>query len=154
VDEVLNPYAPGAGTQPPELAGRDRERHVFGVLLGRLSAGRSEQNLVLWGLRGVGKTVLLNRFAGDAEDAGWGQGYIELRGRGPLRPVLAQIAAQAAHSLPRRKGIRETSGSSRYEQSARRARLAACCIAVVSAAGLDTARPSWRSRGYRRQTRA
>jgi AAA ATPase domain len=105
MDEVLNPYAPGAGTQPPELAGRDRERHAFGILLKRLSAGRPEQNLVLWGLRGVGKTVLLNRFATEAEEAGWGQGYIELRGRGPLRPVLAQIAAQAAHSLGRRDGV-------------------------------------------------
>jgi hypothetical protein len=107
VDEILNPYAPGAGTQPPELAGRDRELSAFSVLLGRLSAGRPEQNLVLWGLRGVGKTVLLNRFAAEAEDTGWGQGYIELRGRGPLRPVLAQIAAQAAHSLGRRKSIRK-----------------------------------------------
>ncbi len=77
------------------------------MLLKRLSAGRPEQNLVLWGLRGVGKTVLLNRFAAEAEEAGWGQGYIELRGRGPLRPVLAQIAAQAARSLERRDGVRE-----------------------------------------------
>jgi hypothetical protein len=107
VDEVLNPYAPGAGTQPPELAGRDRERRAFSILLKRLSAGRPEQNLVLWGLRGVGKTVLLNRFAIEAEEAGWGQGYVELRGRGPLRPVLAQIAAQAAHSLERRNGVRK-----------------------------------------------
>jgi hypothetical protein len=107
MDEVLNPYAPGAGTPPPELAGRDRELRAFSVLLGRLSAGRPEQNLVLWGLRGVGKTVLLNRFASEAEDAGWGQGYIELRGRGALRPVLAQVATAAAHSLPRRKSIRE-----------------------------------------------
>jgi AAA ATPase-like protein len=106
VDEVLNPYAPGAGTQPPELAGREREQASFGVLLKRLAAGRPEQNLALWGLRGVGKTVLLNRFAIEAEDAGWGSGYIELRGRGPLRPVLAQVTTQAAHSLARRDGIR------------------------------------------------
>jgi hypothetical protein len=107
VDEVLNPYAPGAGTPPPELAGRDGERSSFGVLLKRLAAGRSEQNLALWGLRGVGKTVLLNRFASEAEDAGWGTGYVELRGRGPLRPVLAQIATQVAHSLARGRGVKE-----------------------------------------------
>ena len=107
MDEVLNPYAPGAGTPPPELAGRDREQTSFGVLLKRLAAGRPEQNLALWGLRGVGKTVLLNRFASEAEDAGWGTGYVELRGRGPLRPVLAQIAAQAAHSLARGEGVKE-----------------------------------------------
>lgn len=107
MDEVLNPYAPGAGTPPPELAGRDGEQTSFGVLLKRLAAGRPEQNLALWGLRGVGKTVLLNRFASEAEDAGWGTGYVELRGRGPLRPVLAQIAAQAAHSLARGEGVKE-----------------------------------------------
>ena len=107
MDEVLNPYAPGAGTAPPELAGRDGEQTSFGVLLKRLAAGRPEQNLALWGLRGVGKTVLLNRFASEAEDAGWGTGYVELRGRGPLRPVLAQIAAQAAHSLARGEGVKE-----------------------------------------------
>jgi len=103
----LNPYAPGAGTPPPELAGRDGEQTSFGVLLKRLAAGRPEQNLALWGLRGVGKTVLLNRFASEAEDAGWGTGYVELRGRGPLRPVLAQIAAQAAHSLARGEGVKK-----------------------------------------------
>jgi hypothetical protein len=107
VDEVLNPYAPGAGTPPPELAGRDGERSNFGVLLKRLAAGRSEQNLALWGLRGVGKTVLLNRFASEAEDAGWGTGYVELRGRGPLRPVLAQITTQVAHSLAGGRGVKE-----------------------------------------------
>jgi AAA ATPase domain len=107
VDEVLNPYAPGAGTPPPELAGRDGEQTSFGVLLKRLAAGRPEQNLALWGLRGVGKTVLLNRFAAEAEEAGWGSGYIELRGRGPLRPALAQVAVQAAQSLARRESVRE-----------------------------------------------
>lgn len=107
MDEVLNPYAPGAGTPPPELAGRDGEQTSFGVLLKRLAAGRPEQNLALWGFRGVGKTVLLNRFASEAEDAGWGTGYVELCGRGPLRPVLAQIAAQAAHSLARGEGVKE-----------------------------------------------
>jgi AAA ATPase domain len=110
MDDVLNPYAPGAGTRPPELAGRDEELRSFSVLLKRLADGRSEQSLALWGLRGVGKTVLLNRFALEADDAGWGSGYIELRERGPLRPVLAQIAAQAAYSLVRRRGFRERLG--------------------------------------------
>jgi hypothetical protein len=107
VDPVLNPYAPGAGTTPPELAGRERERHAFEMLLQRLSAGRSEQGLALWGLRGVGKTVLLNDFAMRAEGTGWGTGYVELGGRGPLRPVLATIAIQAAQSLARQPGLAE-----------------------------------------------
>jgi hypothetical protein len=74
---------------------------------GAFAAGRPEQSLALWGLRGVGKTVLLNRFAIEADEAGWGSGYMELRGRGPLRPVLAQVATEAAHSLARREGIRK-----------------------------------------------
>jgi hypothetical protein len=102
MDPVLNPYAPGAGTTPPELAGRDRERHAFEVLLQRLSAGRPDQGLALWGLRGVGKTVLLNDLASRAEKIGWGTGYVELGGRGPLRPMLAKIAIEAAQSLARR----------------------------------------------------
>jgi hypothetical protein len=107
VDLVRNPYAPGAGTAPPELAGREDERRGFEVLIQRLAAGRPEQGLALWGLRGVGKTVLLNDFAGRAEEAGWGTGYVELGGRGPLRPALATIALQAAQSLARRPGLGE-----------------------------------------------
>ena len=104
MDPIRNPYAPGAGTAPPELAGRERERRAFEVVLQRLAAGRPEQGLAVWGLRGVGKTVLLNDFAGSAEETGWGTGYVELGGRGPLRPVLATIALQAAQSLARRPG--------------------------------------------------
>jgi hypothetical protein len=105
VDPIRNPYAPGAGTAPPELAGREQERRAFEVLLQRLAAGRPEQGLAIWGLRGVGKTVLLNDFAGRADATGWGTGYVELGGRGPLRPALATIALQAAQSLARRPGL-------------------------------------------------
>src|SRR6201994_4028045 len=59
VDPVRNPYAPGAGQRPPELAGRDRELEVFDVVLERVARNRPERSLVLTGLRGVGKTVLL-----------------------------------------------------------------------------------------------
>lgn len=107
MDPVLNPYAPGAGTPPPELAGRERERQAFEVLVRRLAAGRPDQGLVLWGLRGVGKTVLLNDFARRAEATGWGTGYVELGVRGPLRPALATIAIQAAQGLARRPGLGE-----------------------------------------------
>jgi hypothetical protein len=105
MDPVLNPYAPGAGTPPPELAGRERERRAFEVLLQRLAAGRPDQGMALWGLRGVGKTVLLNDMAQHAQVQGWGTGYVELGGRGPLRPVLATIATQATQSLARKPGV-------------------------------------------------
>jgi Cdc6-like AAA superfamily ATPase len=59
VDPVRNPYAPGAGQRPPELAGRDAELAAFDVALERVERGRPERSLILTGLRGVGKTVLL-----------------------------------------------------------------------------------------------
>jgi hypothetical protein len=107
MDPVRNPYAPGAGTTPPELAGREREQESFEVLLQRLRAGRPDQGMALWGLRGVGKTVLLNDLASRAEKAGWGTGYVELGGRGPLRPALAKVAIEAAQSLARRPDLAE-----------------------------------------------
>jgi len=66
VDPVRNPYAPGAGQRPPELAGRDRELEVFDVVLERVARHRPERSLVLTGLRGVGKTVLLNTLRSQA----------------------------------------------------------------------------------------
>src|ERR1700712_2620429 len=60
MDPIRNPYAPGAGQRPPELAGRDRELQQFEVTLERIAAGRPDRSMVLSGLRGVGKTVLLN----------------------------------------------------------------------------------------------
>ena len=60
MDPIRNPYAPGAGQRPPELAGRDRELRQFEITLERVASGRPERSLVLSGLRGVGKTVLLN----------------------------------------------------------------------------------------------
>jgi hypothetical protein len=107
VDPVQNPYAPGAGIVPPELAGREDEQERFGVLLKRLADRRADQGLALWGLRGVGKTVLLNDLARRAEEHGWGTGYVELGGRGPLRPALATIAIQSAQSLARQPGLAE-----------------------------------------------
>lgn len=64
---MLNPYAPGAGSTPPELAGRDELLEKASIALQRIAAGRSAKSLVLTGLRGVGKTVLLNRIRQQAE---------------------------------------------------------------------------------------
>src|ERR1700753_1118415 len=79
VDPVRNPYAPGAGQRPPELAGRDRELEVFNVVLERVARGRPERSLMLTGLRGVGKTVLLNTLRSQAIARLWGTGKIEAR---------------------------------------------------------------------------
>jgi hypothetical protein len=70
MDPVLNPYSPGAGTQPPELAGRDSLRRDLKISIARIRAGRVAKSAILVGLRGVGKTVLLDRLRDDAESEG------------------------------------------------------------------------------------
>ena len=70
MDPVRNPYSPGAGTPPPELAGRDELRETVRIALERIRRGRPSKSVLIVGLRGVGKTVLLDRFARDAEGAG------------------------------------------------------------------------------------
>ena len=61
----------GAGTKPPALVGRDAQIESFDVLLERLENGYAEQSMIIAGLRGVGKTVLLDVFREKAEDRGW-----------------------------------------------------------------------------------
>jgi len=70
MDPRTNPYAPGAGTPPPELAGRDKLIEAAAVALDRIKEGLSARSLVMYGLRGVGKTVLLNQMRLDAEANG------------------------------------------------------------------------------------
>lgn len=70
MDPRVNPYAPGAGTPPPELAGRNVLLEEAAVALDRIRAGRPARSFILYGLRGVGKTVLLNRIRLDAEARG------------------------------------------------------------------------------------
>lgn len=70
MDPRRNPFSPGAGTPPPELAGRDRVRESVGIALDRIRAGRGAQSVILYGLRGVGKTVLLNEMRIAAEEVG------------------------------------------------------------------------------------
>lgn len=70
MDPIRNPFAPGAGTPPPELAGRDELREALRIALERARIGRPAKSAMLVGLRGVGKTVLLDRVRDDAEAAG------------------------------------------------------------------------------------
>ena len=70
MDERQNPYAPGAGTQPPELAGRDAIIEAASIALDRIRGGLSARSFVFYGLRGVGKTVLLNYIVIAAEQRG------------------------------------------------------------------------------------
>src|SRR6187549_3793549 len=102
MDPIRNPYAPGAGQRPPELAGRDRQLQQFEVTLERVAAGRPERSMVLSGLRGVGKTVLLNALRGQAVKRAWGTGKFEARPDQSLRLPLSQ----AVHAAVREVGHR------------------------------------------------
>jgi hypothetical protein len=99
VDPVRNPYAPGAGQRPPELAGRDREIAQFEVVLERIARGRPERSMVLTGLRGVGKTVLLNTFRSMAMQRLWGTGKIEARPEQSIRRPIAGALHMAVREL-------------------------------------------------------
>jgi hypothetical protein len=99
MDPVRNPYAPGAGQRPPELAGRDEQLRAFDVTLERVAAGRPERSVVLTGLRGVGKTVLLNALRSAAVRTDWGTGKLEARPDQPLRRPLAGALHMAIREL-------------------------------------------------------
>lgn len=98
MDPVSNPYAPGAGLRPPELAGRTDEIERFEVLLARLEAGRVDRGIVLTGLRGVGKTVLLNELWAKAEAHDWVVGKIEAGDGKKLGALAAEAFAPALRS--------------------------------------------------------
>jgi len=71
MDPIQNPFSPGAGAPPPELVGRDEVLEQTRTLLGRIKQKRPEKSILLTGLRGVGKTVLLNEMERIAQDAGY-----------------------------------------------------------------------------------
>lgn len=101
MDPRRNPFAPGAGTQPPELAGRDELIERAEVALDRIAAGRPARSLVLYGLRGVGKTVLLGKIRADAEARGLLPVRIEAPENRSLPAILAAPLRQTLLKLDR-----------------------------------------------------
>ncbi|MCY3878310.1 MAG: ATP-binding protein [Rhodobacteraceae bacterium] len=101
MDPRLNPYAPGAGTPPPELAGRDDLIERAAVALDRIRSKRPAQSFILYGLRGVGKTVLLNRIRIDAESRGLACINIEVPEERSLPAVLIPSLRSALLRLSR-----------------------------------------------------
>jgi hypothetical protein len=89
MDRRKNPYAPGAGLQPPELAGRDRLIDEATIDMERVLQRRPTKGMILLGLRGVGKTVLINRLYGIADDMGFKTVKIEAPESGALPQLLA-----------------------------------------------------------------
>ncbi|HRE44176.1 MAG TPA: ATP-binding protein [Terricaulis sp.] len=98
-----NPYNPGAGVPPPELTGRDALIEQARVAIVRVKAGRPAKSAILLGLRGVGKTVLLNSFEAIADEEGCQTALIEIEPSLPLAQQLAPPLQQILHRLDRMK---------------------------------------------------
>jgi hypothetical protein len=98
MDPRINPYSPGAGLRPAALTGRDADIDTFGVAMHRATRGRSARSIVLHGLRGVGKTVLLNELAYMARDEHWVVAAVEAdhgSGRTPFRRQVHAVLEEA-----------------------------------------------------------
>ena len=107
MDPIGNPYAPGAGTPPPELAGRDELREIVRIALERVRAGRPAKSILMVGLRGVGKTVLLDRMRDDAEASGITTVRIEAPEGRSLPAMLAPQLRQTLLRLSRSAKAKE-----------------------------------------------
>ena len=108
MDPRQNPYAPGAGTPPPELAGRDDLIERAAVALDRIRAGKSARSFVLYGLRGVGKTVLLNRIRLDAEARGIASVRMEAPEERSLPALLVPALRSALLRLSRGEALKDS----------------------------------------------
>ena len=114
MDPVRNPFAPGAGTRPPELAGRDDALERAAVALDRIAQGRPARSFILYGLRGTGKTVLLGQIRQDAEARGLQAVRMEApEGRSlpallaaPLRAMLLKLDRMESAKLGAKKALR------------------------------------------------
>lgn len=107
MDPVLNPFAPGAGTPPPELAGRDDLRETIRVAIERTRRSLPTKSILMVGLRGVGKTVLLDRMREDAEAAGIHTIRIEAPESRSLPALLAPQLRLALLRLSRNEQVKD-----------------------------------------------
>lgn len=107
MDPIRNPFAPGAGTPPPELAGRDELRETVRVALERVRRGLPTKSILMVGLRGVGKTVLLDRMREDAESAGLQTVRVEAPENRSLPALLAPQLRVALLRLSRHRKAKD-----------------------------------------------
>lgn len=107
MDPVRNPFAPGAGTPPPELAGRDELRETVRIAIERTRLGLPAKSVLMVGLRGVGKTVLLDRMRDDAEAAGVQTIRVEAPESKSLPAILAPQLRQALLKLSRNEKAKD-----------------------------------------------
>lgn len=99
MDALRNPFSPGAGSRPPELAGRELIVNNANIAVQRVLLGRSAQSQIFLGLRGTGKTVLLNEVLGLAEEAGHMTSFIESPENKPLTEMLYPCMRQILRKL-------------------------------------------------------
>ena len=104
MDQIQNPFSPGAGAPPPELVGRDNVLEHARILLGRVKQRRTEKSILLTGLRGVGKTVLLNEMERIAQENGYHTILVEAHEQKPLGALLAPPLRQLLYKLDRLAG--------------------------------------------------
>jgi hypothetical protein len=103
-----NPYTPGAGRKPPYLAGRDGDLEDFSSLVEVLSGGGADRSLIYYGLRGVGKTVLLMELDVLASEAGWATTDVQEVGSQPdFRATFAQMASRLLREMSRKHRIKD-----------------------------------------------
>ena len=107
MNPISNPYAPGAGTPPPELAGRDELREKVRVVLARVRLARPAKSVLMVGLRGVGKTVLLDRMREEAEETGIHTLLVEAPEDRSLPAMLAPRLREALLKLSRHERARD-----------------------------------------------
>jgi len=105
--EIDNPYSPGAGSPPPELAGRRKMLESAKVTIKRASAGRSAQSMMLMGLRGVGKTVILNRIEQISIDMGMQTVMLEIDQTRSLADTVSKQFQRLLNKIDTRKKIQE-----------------------------------------------
>lgn len=107
MDPIRNPFAPGAGTPPPELVGRDDLRETIRVAIERVRLGLPTKSILMVGLRGVGKTVLLDRMRDDAEAGGIQTLRIEAPENRSLPAILAPQLRQSLLRLSRNEQAKD-----------------------------------------------
>jgi hypothetical protein len=112
MDPRDNPYTPNAGARPPALVGREDELAAFDVLLARLARGSTDQSVIITGLRGVGKTVLLGEFRIRAEAQGWIAVEAEITRHPDFGLRMAQLT---------RRALLQLAPKARWKDRARRA---------------------------------
>ncbi|MBE0622176.1 MAG: ATP-binding protein [Burkholderiales bacterium] len=101
MDPIRNPFSPGAGAPPPEMVGRDPLLEQARILLGRVKQGRPEKSLLLTGLRGVGKTVLLNEMERMAKTSGYQTVLLEAHEEKPLGELIYPALQGLLYELDR-----------------------------------------------------